>query len=218
MKITKRRGEDKNKNSNFIVPLSNIKVAICTKGGKQMNKMVLVYEQDWLISRIYEVSDRIRNKITYQTDFEERCIEIVGNYLSLDKSNCKNKRYIDSLINKVASDSINKRYKKEHYDVFSNFINDDTSEDEEINLDPPDVLANVEAEIEQKEVTAVLANGDHKKSLILDCWTIGNTNGKSIARMLAHTFGGNAESHRKSINRFRTKCSKKLAYFYQQAI
>ncbi|WP_077297392.1 hypothetical protein [Virgibacillus pantothenticus] len=183
-----------------------------------MNKMILVYKQDWLISRIYEVSDRIRHKITYQTDFEERCIELIGNYLSLDKNNYKNKRYIDLMINKIASDSVNNRYKKEHYEVFSEFLQDDTSEDEEINLDPPDVLANVEAEIEQKEVTAVLANGDHKKELILDCWTIGNTNGKMIARMLAHTFGGNPESHRKSINRFKSNCSKKLAYFYSEAV
>lgn len=170
----------------------------------------IVYENKWLIEMVYRVSDNIRDKVTEQVKFEKRCIEKLGKYLYEDIERIKNERYLRNMILKEASDAVNRQNKNEYYNTFSELSYVDES-GEEIEFEPYDVLADIEGEILQKEMTTILANGSHKNYLILSCWSTGNTNGKLIARMLAHTFGGNTESHRRSITRFRTNCINKLA-------
>lgn len=173
-----------------------------------VNKNLIVYKNKWIIERIYAVSERIRNKVTDQTLFEERCIKRVAEYLALDESNSKNKRYIDRLINEVAS-AVVERNRNEYAELFTE-LNRTDDEGDEIEFEPQDVSANVEEDVIQRETAALLAQGDCKKEKILGFWVIGNTNSTHISRSLARTYGGNIESHRKYIQRFRKSCAEQL--------
>lgn len=172
------------------------------------NEEIVVYEVPWIIRRIYEVSDNLRSKVVDQTKFEERCIKKIARYIVPDAKRMKHKRYIERLIQREAKCYIDES-KKEHGEIFSSLV--DVGEDgEEIEFEPIDVLANVESEVMAKEITALLAQ-DGRRKIVLDAWIIGNTNGKSISRTLARTFGGNVESHRKFIQRFEKECSERLS-------
>lgn len=173
-----------------------------------MENILVVYENDWILERVYTVSDRIRGRITDQTLFEERCIKRVADYIAVKEENIRNRRYIEKLINEVASAVIG-RNKNEHATIFSELSTEDDEEDE-IEFEVEDVLADVESEVMVKEMTALLAQDDHSKKLILGYWTMGNTNNAYISRSLARTKGGNEESHRKAIQRFRKSCRELL--------
>ena len=161
---------------------------------------LIVYENEWLLERVYQVSDSIRNVLTDQTLFESRCIKRLGEYLNKDKRNIKNRMYLERIINEVAKTSI-KRNKNENYQTFSELLAED-SEGKTVEFDPIDVLADVESEVIKKETATMLAQGDCRKKKIVELWIIGNTNNAYISRTLARSFGGNEESHRKYIQRF----------------
>lgn len=170
---------------------------------------LLVYEIPWVIDYIYEVSDGIRNEVVDQTLFEERCIKRISEYLGLDEGNKKNKRYITRMIREVAS-AVKKRNRKEFAEVFTGMTMRDDGEDE-IEFEPEDPLAGVEDEVIANETIALLAQDDQVNQMILDYWTIGNTDNTHISRSLARTFGGNEKSLRVGIYRFRESCREKLA-------
>lgn len=173
-----------------------------------MKRSLEVYKNKWLIDRIYFTSDKIRGKVVDQTLFEERCINRVGEYLLKDVNNIKNFNYIMRMINEVACSVIN-RNKNEHAEYFSSLKKDD-DEGGEIEFEPEDDLTDVESEVIEKDMVALLAQNDHKKLKVLEGWQVGNTNDKQISRTLARTFGGKSESHRKFIQRFRDSCRNKL--------
>src|SRR5699024_9902906 len=87
---------------------------------------------------------------------------------------------------------------------------DEEDEDKQLGFDEVDVLANVESDVIAKEMTALLAQDDHRKKVILGNWILGNDNNSDISRLLAQTFGGNEEAHRKFIQRFRKDCRESL--------
>jgi len=173
-----------------------------------MKRSLEVYKNKWLIDRIYFTSDKIRGKVVDQTLFEERCINRVGEYLLKDVNNIKNFNYIMRMINEVACSVIN-RNKNEHAEYFSSLTKYDDGGGE-IEFEPDDDLTDVESEVIEKDMVALLAQNDHKKLKVLEGWQIGNTNDKQISRTLARTFGGKSESHRKFIQRFRDSCRNKL--------
>jgi len=174
-----------------------------------INTSLIVYENDWIIRRIYEVADGLRTVIVDQTKFEERCINRVARYLNGDKSRTSHRNYIERLIQQEASD-YRRRGKKEDAELFTTLatFGDDG---EEIEYEPEDVLADVEGEVIAKETAALLAQDDRRKELIVGSWTIGNDNNSEISRLLAQSIGGNSESHRKFIQRFRADCREMLA-------
>ena len=169
-----------------------------------MKSSLVVYENNRILEKIYEVSDSIRDKLVDQTLFEERSIKRVGEYLLKDEKNIHNKRYINRIIYEVAK-SVLERNKKEYSQLFVEFKTENEDGDE-VEFDPKDVLADVESEIIAKEMTALLAQGDHRKKVILGSWMDGNDNNSEISRLLAQSVGGNTESHRKYIQRFRNDC------------
>ena len=174
-----------------------------------MENQKLVYEIPWLINSIYKESDRLATLVVYTEDFEERCIEYIGQYLRLSPKNKENKRYLMRMI-KRKSKEVREEYAATNSINMSELeIEDDYGDRTE--FEPMDVLANVESEVIAKEMTALLAQGDHLLEEIVGYWAIGNTNNASISRSLARTFGGNAESHRRRINRFRHDCRKHLS-------
>src|SRR5699024_12243784 len=79
------------------------------------------------------------------------------------------------------------------------------NEGEDIEYEPEDVLANVEKEVLMKEMTDLLAQGDHRKKVIFGQWLNGASNYAEIARLLVQTLGGKEETHRKAIKQFRTE-------------
>src|SRR5690554_3047613 len=174
-----------------------------------MKNILIVYKNEWILNAVYETSDRIRGKVTDQTLFEERAIKRVGEYLLQNKENRRNKRYIIRIINEVAK-SVVERNKNEQSTLLTELIY--TNEDgEEVEFEPVDVLADVESEVLKKETIDLLAKGDRRKKLIVECWSNGNDNASQISRVLAHSFGGNTESHRKFVQRFQKLCREELS-------
>lgn len=72
-----------------------------------------------------------------------------------------------------------------------------------------DPLARVEEDVIHKERVSLLSQGNPKKEFILNQWSKG-ANDMSISEALSGLFGGNSESHRKFITRFKTGCRKTL--------
>lgn len=174
-----------------------------------MEKDALVYEIDWLLDYIYKESDKLIHKITDTTRFEDRCIKEIGEYLSIDDSNKHKRRYLIRLVNRKVKEALD-NFRQEESELFTE-LSSYNKEEDEMEFEPEDVLADVESEVIAKEMTALLAQGDHLLEEIVGYWAIGNTNNASISRSLARTFGGNAESHRRRINRFRHDCRKHLS-------
>ena len=180
------------------------------------NHELLVYELKWVLNVIYEVSDRIRGRLTDQTKYEERAINRVGRYLAIDKRNRYNKQYIIKLIEEVASSVID-RNKNEHYDLFTDLSEQDEETYEMIEYEPLDEMtasdyrySEVEDEVIAKKTAALLAQ-DNRRMKIIKAWLIGNTNTSDISRTLARSLGGNVEGHRKFIQRFEKECRERLS-------
>lgn len=76
--------------------------------------------------------------------------------------------------------------------------------------DIEDPLARAEDTVLFKEKITLLAEGDHRKELILLKWSEGEHD-KNISELLAQRLGGKSESHRKFIGRFKTECKNRLA-------
>lgn len=176
-----------------------------------MNNDKLVYEIDWLIEYIYRESDKLLNHTTDPTKFELRCIKDIGDYIAKSELHKKNKRYLIRLVNRKAEET--KRVnKKESAQLMSELAIE--SKDGQIEeFEPKDVLADVESNLMAKEMTALLAQDDQRKEFIVGCWSIGNENNLLISRLLAQTFGGTVEAHRKFINRFRKDCYEYLSRY-----
>src|SRR5690625_4687094 len=174
-----------------------------------MDNSFIVYQVSWIIERIYEVSDQLRTSVKDQTHFEERCINRISRYIKGDPRREKHRRYIEGMIQREASDFLS-WCQKEDASIFTELVIEDDGE-QEIEFEPLDVLANVESEVIRNETVTLLAEGDCMKSMILQSWADGNDNIASISRSLARSFGGNVESNRKAVNRFRTTCRKQLS-------
>jgi len=176
----------------------------------------IVYENPWIIEAIYETSDRIRGELTDQTLFEERAIRRVSGYLQTERGSEKHRRYIQRLIGEEASDAI-RRNKNESAVPFSEVDVEGEEDDEELEFEPYDLHtldkgfgeSLIESDVMAKEMAALLAQDD-RRSKILDSWKLGNDNIASISRLLAQSFGGNKESHRRFITRFRDECRQRL--------
>ncbi|WP_213528742.1 hypothetical protein [Paenibacillus cisolokensis] len=86
---------------------------------------------------------------------------------------------------------------------------DEVDEAEEIEI--IDDLAVVDDEMITKERITALAGGDPRRLAILNAWTYDGFNDSQTASLLAQRYGGNTESHRKYVARFRTACRAALA-------
>ncbi|WP_258395196.1 hypothetical protein [Bacillus pumilus] len=144
-------------------------------------------------------SERIAGSVPDQTSFEQRTLLSVGYWLDRYRENGRDKKALIQRI--IKRESI--KYMKETRKRVVIAIDD--------SWEPQDVLADVEGAILLKEKTALLAQGDLRKEMILKNWSRGCTNNTEIAMLLAQHFGGNIEGYRKYIQRFRLKCQRELA-------
>lgn len=169
-----------------------------------MRDLELIYQRKWIVEYVYYLSERERNNITDTSRLEDLIFGRIARYIKGDERKLNHSNIIKKLANQVVK-QVRDDYKNESYELFEE-ISTKNNEGEEIEFEPMDVLADVESEIIAKEMTALLAQGDHRKKVILGSWMDGNDNNSEISRLLAQSVGGNTESHRKYIQRFRNDC------------
>lgn len=167
-------------------------------------------------SFIEELSDYSRNYIKSQEKFEEECYKILDETVY---------EFIPSRGNfrQLAVQSIKRRLgraRKRHQAALERYgisiislTEQPTSDgsDEIVEFDVEDRLATVDSNLLLNEKIASLAGSDSRKLAILNLWTQPNTTDSHIAHLLAQMFGGNAESHRRYVNRFKSQCKVALA-------
>ncbi|WP_065643760.1 hypothetical protein [Bacillus paralicheniformis] len=146
-------------------------------------------------------SRRIAHLIRDMTSFEQRCYEKIGKALEIFSDNGRDKR---ALIQRII------KKERAHFLKNHSLRNDIAIEEGDTVWEPIDVLADVEGEVLLKEKIALLAQDDPRKKTILEIWNRGCTNDSEISSLLAERFGGNPESHRKFIRRFRLHCQDQL--------
>ncbi|MDH6597583.1 hypothetical protein [Bacillus aerius] len=155
---------------------------------------------------IHHESERIAGSVPDQTSFEQRTLLSVGYWLDRYRENGRDKRALIQRIIKRESITYLKQTKRA-----AALSIEGMRDGGNISWEPKDVLADVESEVLLKEKTALLAQGDLRKEMILTNWSRGCTNNTEIAMLLARHFGGNIEGNRKYIQRFRLKCQRELA-------
>ncbi|MGD7062334.1 hypothetical protein ACQCU3_12670 [Bacillus altitudinis] len=155
---------------------------------------------------IHHESERIAGSVPDQTSFEQRTLLSVGYWLDRYRENGRDKRALIQRIIKRESITYLKQTKRE-----AALSIEGMRDDGKASWEPQDVLVDVEGAILLKEKTALLAQGDLRKEMILTNWSRGCTNNTEIAMLLAQHFGGNIEGNRKYIQRFRLKCQRELA-------
>ncbi|MEK5498602.1 hypothetical protein [Bacillus sp. FSL M8-0077] len=155
---------------------------------------------------IHHESERIAGSVPDQTSFEQRTLLSVGYWLDRYMENGRDKRALIQRIIKRESITYLKQTKRA-----AALSIEGMRDDGNVSWEPKDILADVEGAILLKEKTALLAQGDLRKEMILKNWSRGCTNNTEIAMLLAQHFGGNIEGNRKYIQRFRLKCQRELA-------
>lgn len=118
-----------------------------------------------------------------------------GNFISVLKTT----------ISKEKSDFLNRRTKNLD-EISMEFLAEPQGDELGYQFEASD---NTEDEILFNEKIALLAQGDQRKTVVLNEWSKGAAD-KSISELLAQRFGGKSESHRKFITRFKTDCQKRL--------
>lgn len=68
----------------------------------------------------------------------------------------------------------------------------------------------IDSGIKKEEIASMLAHGDLRKEIIVDCWSSGIYSDTEISRLLAKRMGGKEESHWKFVQRYRVTCRKLL--------
>lgn len=162
-----------------------------------------------VIEVVERAASQIWHKVPDVTSFEHTC------YVEIGKGILRNEvKSIEGLANYITNRSAARHVNKTKYEppiTFSEMESEDREDVEEIEFEPEDVLANVEGEVIKRETADLLAQGDCRKEKIIEFWAIGNTNSAHISRTLARSFGGNEETHRKYIQRFRRSCREQLS-------
>src|SRR5699024_2615715 len=163
-----------------------------------------------VVELVQEASDRIWHSLPDVTSFEHTCFTNIGRELL--KGEVKSVRAMAIHYIRRAEARHLKITKYERPDFFSEVGTTGKEEGEEVlDFEHEDVLADVEKEVMVKEMTALLAQDDHRKKMILGSWSDGNDNNSTISNLLAQTLGGKSESHRKYIQRFRKDCREILS-------
>lgn len=160
-------------------------------------------------------SEQIWHKVESQTEFECRCLRQIEKALAnFDTKRGKLRTLIVGVILKEKADFLSRRKRKLDIETLDKplYIDKDGSE---VEFEVEDVLANVEAEVIERETVnekaALLAKGDSRRLAILTAWSNGEFNDLELARALACSFGGKIDTHRTFIKRFRIECQERLA-------
>ncbi|MED1742042.1 hypothetical protein P4U97_21530 [Bacillus swezeyi] len=170
---------------------------------KQFNRMVMAFEFG-AVPFVIKESSKIAHLIPDFTSFEQECYQEIGRALERHRSNGRDKKALIRFAIREVKYRVLKNRKLRSDSYFEQH-----TEGERV-WEPVDVLADVEGEVLLKEKIALLAQDDPRKKTILAIWNRGCTNDSEISSLLAERFGGNPESHRKFIRRFRVHCQNQL--------
>lgn len=161
-----------------------------------------------VVKLVQRKAEEIAHAVLDVSSFEYECyVDIGRNLLERDEHKSISNLAIYHIRRKTAKHLRRSNYKvNESFEVLA--YQDD--EGSEVEFEAVDVLANVEGITEEKEaekeMIALLAKGDRRKSLIIESWINGHTNDLDLSDTLASVLGGNSETHRKCIQRFRNSC------------
>ncbi|MEC2215087.1 hypothetical protein [Bacillus velezensis] len=170
---------------------------------KQFNRLQLAANSG-AIPYVVREAEKLAHLIPDSTSFEQECYQAIGRALENLADNGREKK---ALIQRIIRETRHRfmKSRRSRNEVTIEAINEEGTV-----WEPEDTLASVEGEVLLKEKVALLAQDDERKKLILDTWTRGCTNDTEISTLLAQRFGGNAPSHRKFIQRFRSNCQREL--------
>ncbi|WP_079516570.1 hypothetical protein [Rossellomorea marisflavi] len=115
--------------------------------------------------------------------------------------------YVKTIIGNERSDFLTRR-KRKREDISMTAMEGDGDEDLGYQFKSTE---DTEAEVVFKERVTLLAQGDPRKTLVLEQWSKGVSDNKAISELLAQLFGGKATGHRSFIKRFRTECREMLS-------
>jgi len=168
---------------------------------------------------IYKMSERNRNRISSQESFEQECFKQISlTVMAFDNSLGGNVgRFILRRLGRTLQKHRTRFLKRQRGVVIGSMgerVNEHGDKEE---IEPIDVLANVEADVLNNEhlqyvhesVTR-LASDDTRRLEVLNAWYQGYTSVSEISTLLAQRLGGEVESHRRAVTRFRTRCRKAL--------
>jgi hypothetical protein len=193
---------------------------------EQLNKLVAdtllgcTESRDLLFLYFQPFIQRMSNEIWYllrdETSFEQACYRKVVNAAnSFDPMAGRSFRnYVIHKLNGVRNKYLtNTKYLIKAKTHSKNVVSIEAlaSRDDGTPYEVIDDLAVVDDGLIVNEKIALLAEDDSRKLAILNAWSNGEYNDSDTALFLAKRCGGNSESHRKFINRFRTTCQKALA-------
>lgn len=160
---------------------------------------------------ITNLSDANRNRIASQESFESQCFNLIEDKVL---RYCPGKDNLEWIIRvsfykrlKRSKDRFTAKTKGVELSALPYLTYDDGHEEELLKDD----LAIVDSDYLLNERVTDLAAGDSLRLVILNSWIESTYNDSETARMLAHQYGGNTESYRKKIQRFKTECQKALA-------
>ncbi|MCR9040804.1 hypothetical protein QRX25_14925 [Bacillus sp. L381] len=170
---------------------------------KQFNRLKLAADSG-AIPYVTKESERIAHLIPDFTAFEQECYQAIGRMLeNLADNGREKKALIQRIIRETRHRFLKSRRSRDEVAI-------ESFNEEGTVWEPTDTLASVEDAVLIKEKVDLLAQDDPRKKLILDTWTRGCTNDTEVSTLLAQRFGGNARSHCRFIQRFRTNCQREL--------
>ncbi|MFN2748059.1 hypothetical protein ACINLE_06940 [Bacillus sp. z60-18] len=170
---------------------------------KQFNRLQLAADSG-AIPYVVREAEKLAHLIPDFTSFEQECYQAIGYALERYVDNGREKKVlIQRTIKQVKARVLKNR--RSRNEVAIEAINEEGTV-----WEPEDVSENVVGKVLLKEKVALLAQGDPRRTLILDTWIRGCTNDTDISTLLAQRFGGNARSHCRFIQRFRAHCQSQL--------
>lgn len=188
----------------------NSLAVLAGNGDDEAMWMVKAHFQSW----IHTLSDQNRNRISSQSKFEEECWKIIEGTTKKFDPNLGNFSQLVVNFVKRRLGRTTKRHKEitEKYGVFTTSLDVQISTDDGfIEYEVEDRLATVDDRLLLDEKIASLAGSDPRKMAILNTWKQSNITDTLTADLLAQSYGGKAESHRKFVTRFKSQCQTALA-------
>jgi hypothetical protein len=162
---------------------------------------------------ISELSERYASLIVSQSSFENNCysrIELAVR--KFEPSRGSFIRYVRFWFFELAKVHIVRGKNRRRMLSLDALSEEDTGyEGSSRRYELQDDLAIIDADFLANEKVASLAGDDIRKLSILNAWKDGYFNDSETASFLAERHGGNTESHRKFITRFRTHCQQTLS-------
>lgn len=165
-------------------------------------------------SYIHSLSDINRNDIDSQASFEADCFKSIDYAISQYEESRGNAYPL--IVSKITERLTQRGIRSQRKRRGITLTEIPTVRDEDTGRKTEDLLEDTSAppyaDIVLKEMIALLAEGDPLKLAILNEWAAGEFNKSRISVLLAQNFGGNPESHRKQVTRFRSHCQTTLAH------